>query len=36
MSVDLSTRYLGLELANPVVASASPLAVAVSTSTRRW
>jgi dihydroorotate dehydrogenase (fumarate) len=25
MSVDLSTRYLGLELANPVVASASPL-----------
>jgi dihydroorotate dehydrogenase (fumarate) len=25
MSVDLSTRYLGLELANPVVASSSPL-----------
>jgi dihydroorotate dehydrogenase (fumarate) len=25
MSVDLRTRYLGLELANPVVASASPL-----------
>jgi dihydroorotate dehydrogenase (fumarate) len=25
MSVDLSTRYLGLELKNPIVASASPL-----------
>ena len=25
MSVDLRTRYLGLELANPIVASASPL-----------
>jgi len=25
MSVDLKTRYLGLELANPIVASASPL-----------
>ena len=25
MSADLSTRYLGLELSSPVVASASPL-----------
>ena len=25
MSVDLSTRYLGLDLAHPVVPSASPL-----------
>ena len=25
MSVDLKSRYLGLELANPIVASASPL-----------
>ena len=25
MTVDLRTRYLGLELAHPVVASASPL-----------
>ena len=25
MSIDLKSRYLGLELANPVVASASPL-----------
>ena len=29
MSIDLSTRYLGLSLANPVVASASPLTASV-------
>jgi dihydroorotate dehydrogenase (fumarate) len=29
MSVDLKSRYLGLELANPIVASASPLTASV-------
>ncbi len=29
MSVDLSTRYLGLELAHPIVASASPLTASI-------
>lgn len=31
MSVDLSTRYLGLELANPLVPSASPLSSRIDT-----
>ena len=31
MSVDLRTRYLGLELRSPLVASASPLTGAVET-----
>ena len=31
MTVDLTTTYLGLELANPIVASSSPLTRSVET-----
>lgn len=34
MSIDLSTRYLGLELANPLVPSASPLSRSLDTARR--